>query len=107
MWAPVRPSPSRSAWTRSVRGSTSSRRGSPLTTSSTRAVSGTRGKGGELLAQVGEVGLRVDRRRAGDALDRLLGRELAAEGVQVVAKPGRELEELARLHLGVEVGDRL
>ena len=41
---PVSPSPSRSAWTSSVRPSTSSERGSPLTTSSRRRGSGTRGK---------------------------------------------------------------
>src|SRR5262245_26326027 len=106
MCVPVRPSPSRSAWTRSVRPSTSSLRSSPLTTSVTW-LSDTGGQRCELVAQVREVRLRVDRRRPGDALDRLLGRELAAEGVEVVAEPGGELAELSGFHLSVEIRDRL
>src|SRR5207344_2841657 len=105
MCAPVKPRPSRSACTRSVRPSTSSERGSPLTTSF--RASGTGGQGGKLVAQVREVRLGVDRRRARESLDRLLGCELPAERVEVVSEPGGELVQLTGLHLRVEIGDRL
>src|SRR5512145_432780 len=105
MCAPVSPSPSRSACTSSVLSSTSSERSSPLTTSVSALDTG--GQRGELLAEVCEVGLRVDRGRAGQPLDRLLRRELAAQGVEVVAEPGGELAELAGFQLRIEVGDRV
>src|SRR5687768_2539942 len=105
MCAPVSPRPSRSAWTSSVRPSISSECGSPLTTNLT--VSDTGGQRGELLAEVGEIRLRIDRGRSGQPLDRLLGCELAAERVEVVAKPRGQVAELAGLHLRVQLRDRL
>src|SRR2546423_2963477 len=60
----------------------------------------------ELLAQVPHVRLRVDW-AARHALDRLLRRELRAEGVEVLAQPVAQIVELAAAEALVQVAETL
>src|SRR5579884_922316 len=59
----------------------------------------------DLVAEVTHVGLGVDPRRAGRALERLRRRELAAVAVQVLAQPLPQRSELAALELALEPGE--
>src|SRR4051794_32088164 len=58
---------------------------------------------GELLAQVADVGRRVDRRGADDALQCLAGGVLATEAMEVLAQPVAKRRELALLEAVVDV----
>src|SRR5438093_542258 len=61
-------------------------------------------EGAELLLHVGDP-RRRGARVAGRALEQLVGGELAAVAVDVLAEPVQEIRELTPLDLGVEVGD--